>query len=218
MSRRWLVPVIVAMAILLLAGRVLSAWYVDYQWYAVQDATRLWWARAIDLSLLRGTAFLAAAAFAFLNLFAVRRSVRSLRLPRRISNLEFSEEVSARILNRSVVALSIVIGIAMALPHNDWMSVDLIRNGLPFGETDPYFRMDLAAWLYQLPLEVGTHTWALIALVTMTVLVFFLYALTPSLRWESGQLHVSGHVRRHFSLLAGALLLSAGLGLPAGCL
>jgi uncharacterized membrane protein (UPF0182 family) len=151
MSRRWLVLGLVAIAILLLAGRVLSAWYVDYQWYAVQGATRLWWVRAIDLALLRGTAFLVVSVFAFVNLFAVRRSVRSLRLPRRIGNLEFSEEVSARILNRSVIALSIIVGLAFALPHNDWMSVDLIRNGLPFGETDPYFRLDLAAWLYQMP-------------------------------------------------------------------
>ena len=212
MSRRWLVPVIVALAILLLAGRVLSAWYVDYQWYAVQGATRLWWVRAIDLALLRGTAFLIVSVFAFVNLFAVRRSVRSLRLPRRIGNLEFSEEVSARILNRSVVALSIVAGIAFALPHNDWMSVDLMRNGLPFGETDPYFRLDLGAWLYQLPLEVTAHTWAMITLVTMTVLVVFLYALTPSLRWEGGQFHVSGHVRRHLSILAGILLVLLAWG------
>jgi hypothetical protein len=212
MSRRWLVLGLVAIAILLLTGRVLSAWYVDYQWFAVQGATRLWWARAGDLLLLRGAVFIVVAAFAFANLFAVRRSIRSLRLPRRIGNLEFSEEVSARILNRSVVTLSIVIGILFAAPHNDWMSVELIRHGVPFGETDPYFRLDLGAWLYQLPLEASAHTWALIALLAMTLLVVFLYALTPSLRWEDGQLHVSGHVRRHLSALAAVLLVLLAWG------
>jgi uncharacterized membrane protein (UPF0182 family) len=212
MSRRWLVLVIVAIAVALLAGRVLSAWYVDYQWYAIQGATRLWWVRAIDLTLLRGSAFVLATVFAFLNLFAVRRSVRSLRLPRRIGNLEFSEEVSARILNRSVLALAIVIGLAFAAPHNDWMSVDLLRHGIAFGETDPYFRMDLGTWLYQVPLESTAHVWAMIALVVMTLLVVLLYALTPSLRWESGKLHVSGHVRRHLSVLAGVLLVLLAWG------
>ena len=206
-TRRWLVPGIVAVAILLLAGRVLSAWYVDYQWYAVQGATRLWWVRAVDLALLRGVAFAAVTAFAFANLFAVRTSVRSLRLPRRVANLEFSEEVSSRILNRSVLSLSIVIGVLAALPHNDWMSLELTRSGLPFGETDPYFRLDLAVWLYQLPLEASIHTWAMIVLLAMTLLVVFLYALTPSLRWEDGQFHVSGHVRRHMAVLAAALLV-----------
>ena len=75
------------LAILLLAGRVLSAWYVDYQWFAIQGATRLWWIRAIDLALLRGTVFAIVALFAFANLFAVRRSIRSLRLPRRIGRI-----------------------------------------------------------------------------------------------------------------------------------
>jgi len=207
MPRRWLVLVIVTIAILLLAGRVLSAWYVDYQWFAIHGAVRLWWIRATDLALLRGLAFVVVGLFAFVNLFAVRKSVRSLRLPRRVGNLEFSEEVSARILNRSVVALSVIIGILFALPHNDWMSVELIRSGIPFGETDPYFRLDLGTWLYHLPLETGAHVWAMIALLAVTLLVVFLYALTPSLRWEEGQLHVSGHVRRHFSALAAVLLL-----------
>ena len=207
MPRRWLLLSIVAIAIVLLSGRILSAWYVDYQWYAIQGASRLWWARATDLALLRGTAFLVVGLFAFANLFAVRRSVRSLRLPRRVGNLEFNEEVSARILNRSVAALAIVIGVVFALPHSDWMSVELTRTGIPFGETDPYFRLDLATWLYQLPLEAGAHVWAMIVLLAMTLLVVFLYALTPSLRWEEGQLHVSGHVRRHLSMLAGVLLV-----------
>ena len=212
MSRRWLVLGIVALAIVLLSGRVLSALYVDYQWYAVQGATRLWLVRAMDLSLLRGTAFLVAAAFAFANLFAVRRSVQSLRLPRRIGNLEFSEEVSAKILNSSVVTMSVVIGVIFALPHNDWMSVELIRSGIPFGETDPYFRMDLGAWLYQVAFESGVHTWAMVILLAIALLVVFLYALTPSLRWEGGQFHVTGHVRRHFVALAGVVLLLLAWG------
>lgn len=207
MSRRWLVLLILTVAAILLAGRVLSGWYVDHQWFALHGASRLWWVKAMNLGILRGAVFGAVAVFAFANLFAVRRSVRSLRLPRRIGNLEFSEEVSARILNRSAVMLSLAIAAVFALPHDDWMSIELIRNGLPFGETDPYFRLDLGAWMYALPLEHTAHLTAMIALVAIALLVVFLYALTPSLRWESGQLQVSGHVRRHLSVLAGVLLL-----------
>ncbi|HEX6314609.1 MAG TPA: UPF0182 family protein [Gemmatimonadaceae bacterium] len=211
-SRRWLVVLVATVAILLLAGRILSAWYVDYQWFAVQGAMRLWWVRAADLAILRGGVFAAVFIFSFLNLIAVRRSIRSLRLPRRIGNLEFSEEVSARILNRSAAILSVVVALAFAMPHNDWQSVELIRHGLPFGETDPYFRLDLGAWLYELPLESSLHVWALIALLAMTLLVVFLYALTPSLRWDEGRLHVTGHVRRHMSVLAGVLLILLAWG------
>ena len=186
-SRRWLLAGLAIVAALLLAGRLLSGWYVDYQWYAVQGAGALWRARAFDLVLLRAGAFGVAFLFAFANLFAVRHSVRSLRLPRRIGNLEFSEEVSARILNNAVLILAVVLGVALAAPHSDWTSVELIRSGQPFGETDPYFRLDLGTWLYRLPLEATLHVWALVALVVVTLLVVFLYALTPSLRWENGR-------------------------------
>lgn len=206
-SRRWLVIGLASVAVLLLLGRILSGLVVDYQWYADQGAARLWWVRLGNLVLLRAGAFAIATLFAFVNLIAVRHSVKSLRLPRRVGNLEFSEEVSARILNSSVLALALLIGAFLSLPHSDWMSLELIRHGLPFGETDPYFRIDLGAWLYALPLETSTHVWAMITLVAMTLLVVFLYALTPSLHWEGGRLQVTGHVRRHLFMLAAVLLL-----------
>lgn len=211
-SRRWLVSTIALLAVLLLAGRILSGWYVDYQWYAAHGGARLWLVRAIDFAILRGTAFVLATAFAFANLLAVRHSVRSLRLPRRVGNLEFSEEVSARILTGSALGLALVIGLLLALPHDDWMAVELVRNGQPFGETDPYFRLDLGTWMYHMPLEASVHLWAMIALVAMTVLVVFLYALTPSLRWDQGRLYVSGYVRRHLFALAVVLLLLLAWG------
>lgn len=207
MPRRWLVPAVATIAVALLAGRVLSGWYVEYQWYASQGAQRLWQVRAADLLMLRGSAFVLGFLFALANLMAVRHSVRSLRLPRRIGNLDFSEEVPARILNSTAVVVSLVLGLVLAAPHDDWMLVDLIRHGVPFGETDPYFRLDLSTWLYHIPLESTVHLWAMLALVGMTLFVTFLYALTPSLRWEQGTLYVSGYVRRHLFILGAVLLL-----------
>ena len=81
-----------------------------------------------------------------------------------------------------------------------------MRWGRPFREADPYFEYDLGFWTYWLPFETSLHVWSLIALLAATTVVVFLYALTPSLRWERGTLHVSGYVRRHLSLL-GALLI-----------
>ena len=79
--------------------------------------------------------------------------------------------------------------------------------GRPFGETDPYFGADLGFFVYWLPFETAVHYWAIVVLVSITVLVILLYALTPSLRWERGTLHVSAYVRRHFTILGAVLLL-----------
>ncbi len=205
--RRWIVATIAALAIVLVAGRVIAGWYVDYQWFASLGAADVWRVKAINMVLLRGTTFLTGTLFVFANLYTVRRSVVSLVLPRRIGNLEFGEEVPSRYLAGAVIVLSVLIGVLLALPHSDWMSLDLIWNGDRFGETDPYFQHDLAFWLYWLPLESAMHLRALIALLAVSLVVVFLYALTPSLRWEQGRLHVSGYVRRHLFTLGAVLLL-----------
>lgn len=209
-ARRWLLGAIVAIALLLLGGRALAGWYVDYRWYESLGAADLWQARSWNLFLLRGVTFLVGGVFVFANLFAVRASVASLVLPRRVANLEIGEEVPGRYLLLGVIGLSIVIAALLAIPHDDWMSLELIRHGARFGESDPYFQFDLAFWLYWLPLETTLHMWSLIALLTVTLLVLFLYALTPSLRWEGGRLHISGYVRRHLFALGACMLLLLG--------
>lgn len=211
MTRRsWLIGGVAAVAALLLVGRVVAGWYVDFLWYQALGALDLWRARALDLLVLRGTAFGVGTLFVFLNLYAVRHSVVSLVLPRRVGNLEIGEEVPSRYLLAVVVVLSVGLGLLLALPHGDWASVDLVRRGEPFRESDPYFQFDLAFWVYWLPLEAEFHLWSLIALLAVTLVVTVLYALTPSLRWEGGRLRVTAYVRRHFFVLGAALLLILG--------
>jgi hypothetical protein len=159
-----------------------------------------------NLVILRGLSALVATVFFFCNLYAVRHSVVSLVLPRRVANIEIGEEVPSRYLLFAVIGMSLLFGALLAFPQDDWAALALVRSGQPFRESDPYFEYDLGFWTYWLPFETSLHVWALIALLAATTVVVFLYALTPSLRWERGTLHVSGYVRRHLSLL-GALLI-----------
>ncbi len=85
--RRWFVGGAGAVvAILLLAGRALSAIYADYQWYEALGAGALWRLRAGTIAAIDAGAFVVAALFAFANLYAVRHSVVSLVFPRRVGN------------------------------------------------------------------------------------------------------------------------------------
>ena len=110
-ARRWIVVAVTATAFLLVLGRVLSGWYVDAEWYAALGAAELWRAKAANLVLIRGGLFLVGTLFVFGNLYAVRYSVQSLVLPRRVGNLEIGEEVPGRVL----VA---VVALAWSLKHN----------------------------------------------------------------------------------------------------
>src|SRR5687768_14967746 len=105
-----------------------------------------------------------------------------------------------------VAALSLLLGILLSIDQGDWSHLYLAVGGIPFGETDPYFHHDLAFFVYWLPVERSLYVWALISTLLVTAVVVFFYALTPSLRWERGLLHVSTYVRRHLTVL-GVLLL-----------
>ena len=199
--------VLAAAAIVLVLGRWSTGLYTDYLWYASLGATSVWRARVGTVLVLWVGSFAIASLFAFVNLYAVRRSVVSLVLPRRIANVEIGEEVPGRYLLIAACLVSCIVGIALALPASAWTRALLPRVGQSFGETDPYFGADVGFFVYWLPLEIMLHEWSVILLAVVIVLVIMLYALTPSLRWERGHLYVSAYVRRHFMMLGGVLMI-----------
>ncbi len=207
MTSRRVVFLALAAAALLLLGRWGAELYTDYLWFASLGAAEVWKARLEASTLLTVGSFLAAFLFAFANLFALRRSVVSLVLPRRIGNIEIGEEVPSRLLLLAVCLMSALIGAALTLPSELWSTALLARIGRPFVESDPYFGADLGFFVYWLPFETALHFWSVLVLVVVSVVVVTLYALTPSLRWERGTLYVSAYVRRHLTMLGGVLLL-----------
>jgi uncharacterized membrane protein (UPF0182 family) len=205
--RRWVLLALVGAAILLLAARAVAQIYVDYEWFDAAGALDVWRARAAYTLVMRLVSGLAAGLFIFANLYAVRHSVVSLVLPRKVANLEIGEQVSSRNLMLAVIVISVLLGGVLSLPPDDWTTFASAHWNVPFNESDPYFGADLGFFVYWLPFEQTLYYWTLIALLIVTALVVFLYALTPSLRWDRGRLYVSGYVRRHLTVLAGVVLL-----------
>ena len=208
-SRRWLMVVLGAAAVLLIAGRALAGAYADYLWYESLGAVALWRLRVKQTMALEVGSALGAGLFAFANLYAVRQSVVQLVFPRRIGDIEIGEEVSGRYLIGATVALSVILGVVLALPQDAWTTLFLARAGRPFQETDNYFGNDLGFFVYWLPFENMLWNWAFIAVVVVGGAVILLYALTPSLKWERRRFEASGYVKRHLTVLAGVILLMA---------
>jgi uncharacterized membrane protein (UPF0182 family) len=206
--RRAVIGTIAVAALVLLAGRWASQQYTDALWFDALGARDVWNARFVNGLALRLGSFLAASAFTFLNLYAVRQSVVSLVLPRRIANIEIGEEVPSRYLLIATALLSALIGSALTLSGDLWWVLLRARIGQPFGEADPYFGADLGFFVYWLPFETELYYWAMVMLLVVIGVVILLYALTPSLRWSRGALYVSTYVRRHFTMLGGVLLLA----------
>jgi uncharacterized membrane protein (UPF0182 family) len=207
-ARRWWLLAIGGIALALLAGRALSGAYSDYRWYESMAALPLWRARFATVTALRLASGAVATAFIFANLWAVRRTVVSLRLPRRLGNIEIAEEVPSRYLLAVAAAIALLFGALVTLPAETWTGFMLSRIGVPFNEPDPHFQSDLGFYVYWLPVERELYYWSVIAALLVTVLVIFLYALTPSLRWERGRLHISNYVRRHLVVLCAVLMMT----------
>lgn len=205
--RRWLGGALAAAALLLVLGRLLAAWYVEQQWYAALDASVVWRARVNAVATLRVGSALIAAGFVFLNLYAVRQSVVSLVLPRRVGNLDIGEEVPGGALLAVAAVLSALLGGLLSLSGDHWITFLLANDGRSFGETDPYFQSDLGFYIARLPFETVVYEWSLLLLGATSAAVVLLYALTPSLRLNRAGLYVSAYVRRHLTILGGVLLL-----------
>ena len=206
-KRRWLLLALAAAAILLLAGRAIAGAYTNFLWYESVGAGALWRTRIEATTILELGSALVAAVFAFCNLYAVRQSVVQLVLPRRLANLEIGEEVPGRYLIGAAATLSVILAALLTFPSSDWLSFVLARWGRLFSETDPYFGNDLGFFVYWLPFEMALWSWAFVLVIVVAIAVVLLYALTPSLRWRGGSLHVSAYVRRHLTVLGGVVLL-----------
>ncbi|HVT38494.1 MAG TPA: UPF0182 family protein, partial [Gemmatimonadaceae bacterium] len=209
-ARRWLFTGVAGLAFLMVLGRLFTGVYAEWRWYAAMGALPLYQSKLLHETILRGGAALLGFGFAFANLYAVRNSIVSLVLPRKLGNLDFSEEVPGRRLMALVVMLSIVLAVVLAIPQDDWVTLALAQRSIPFGERDPYQDRDFGFYVYDIPLERSLHVWAIATLLLVGAAVVFLYALTPSLRWQRGRLHVSTYVRRHFGVLTALVLLLVG--------
>jgi uncharacterized membrane protein (UPF0182 family) len=208
--RRWIAILVVALALALIVGRWSSTVYANWQWYAALGALPVYRSSLVHVFAWRAGATALAFGFAFLNLYALRRSIVSLVLPRRMGNIEIGEAVSPRLLLVFVTVSAAILGVLLSGPTGDWTTFALARIAEPFRDMDPYLDRDLSFVMAWLPFEFDLYDWAGRVLIVVTILIIVLYALTPSLRIRRGGIYVSAWCRRHLATLAalGILLLA----------
>ena len=183
-TRRWLIVLVGALALLIVVGRIVAEVFAEWTWYASQGALPLYQSMLAHQVALRGGAALIAFSFAFANLYTVRKSIVSLVLPRRLGNIELAEAVEGRLLTLAVLALSSLLAILLTIPEFSWTSLALARSAVPFNELDPYLDRDFGFYIYHLPFERSAYLWAVVTMMLVTLVVVALYALTPSYGWR----------------------------------
>lgn len=203
----WVILAVLATALLLLAGRALTALFVNHAWFAALNAEPVFREQIIDTVWLRGGLAVAGSLFAFLNLYAVRRTILAIAVPSRVGNVEFTAMLPTRRLIAYTIIASIMVGLLLATPFDDWTQLAMARHGMPFGERELYFERDLGHYVYWLPLEQTYYVWALLSTVVMVAIVIVLYALTRSLKVDGKRIVASTHARRHLTVLGSLMLM-----------
>lgn len=205
--RRWVIRIGLAAATLLVVGRLASVWLLESAWFSAMGLSALYQDMLVDRALLQGPAWALGTLFAWVNLRAVRQTIRAVAIPARVANLEMTAMLPARRLDLIIVALAILMGACLAWPLNDWTQVDRLRYGVPFKEIEGILGRDLGFYVYQLPLEETAYLWALSTVLVVALVVFVLYAMTRSLRLSGRKVVTTTHARRHFSVIGALLLL-----------
>jgi len=203
----WVIFAITATALLLLGGRAVTALVVDHAWFAALNAEPVFWEQIQDTAMLRGGLLVAGSLFAFLNLYAVRRTILAIAVPSRVANVEFTAMLPTRRLFAYTVAAAVLIGMVLVTPFDDWTQLAMARRGIPFRESEFYFQRDLGHYVYWLPFEQTLYVWALLSTVVMVALVIVLYALTRSLKVDGRRIVASTHARRHLTVLGSLMLV-----------
>lgn len=203
----WVILVVAATALLLLGGRAFTALVVDNAWFAALNAEPVFWEQMKDTVMLRGGLLLVGSLFAFLNLYAVRRTILAIAVPSRVANVEFTAMLPTRRLFVYTVVAAIGVGLLLVTPFNDWTQLAMARHGIPFMEREFYFQRDLGHYVYWLPLEQTLYVWALLTTIVMVAIVIVLYALTRSLRLDGKRIVASSHARRHLTVLGSLMLM-----------
>ncbi len=212
--RRWLVPIIIAAALVaLLLGR----------WWAVGTADRLW-AESLGVAETHGSiarlrtllflaALISAAVWCMGNLFVVHRSIGSVHIPRRLGNIEITEAIPRHYVSIGLGIFGLILAFAMSFEAwGWWYPRALAKAGTSLGLSDPVLQRDASYYLFALPWKRIIHGYATLLAAIMFGVSLILYMAVGAVRGVKRGVQVTDGARRHL----GALLAIFALALVWG--
>ena len=109
------------------------------------------------------------------------------------------------------IGVPVVIGLLTGLGASaQWQTYLLWRNGVPFGKTDPQFKMDLGFFVFTLPWLTFVVGYLSMALIIGVLVAAFAHYVFGGLHFSPGQRRTTSAARLHLSvLLAGIVIIRA---------
>jgi uncharacterized protein len=207
--------VLVALVILLFAGRWTATLLADRWWAAELSPAAA--AFLSDWHLLRLTldlcGCLVASAWFIGHLLLVYRAVGTVQVRRNVANLEFREALTPRALLTVAVLTGALLGIvAGAGTSGWWQEVTLAWEGVSYGVSDPLQGRDLGVYVGQLPVWQAAHSFMILLVLLALSGVAALYILVGAIRWIDRRPAINDHARAHLGWLLVVLALVLAWG------
>ena len=212
---RQVVALLVALGLLLFAGRWTAGLLTDRWWAetispAAVAFTTEWHFLRLVLEL---AGILIASAWFIGNLLVVYRAIGSVQISRHVANLEFREALTREILLATAVGIGVLLGIATGTGGASWAStVALSWRGVSFEVAEPVLGHDVGLYVAQLPLWRMLHAFALLLAGVGFLCCITLYGLVGALRISGGRPAINDHARGHLGWLLVALALALAWG------
>jgi uncharacterized protein len=208
-----LAPTLVILGVLIVLGLIASQLWTDVLWYQSVGFVQVFRTELITRAVLfvLGGALMAAAVASSLLIGYRSRPVYAPVSAEQAGLDRYRESIEPL---RRLVGIAVPGGLALfagSAASQQWQTVQLWLNRVPFGKKDPQFHLDIGFFVFTLPwlqFIVGFLTAVVFLAALAAVVTHYLYG---GLRLQGGGQRLTSSARVHLSVLAALFLLLRGV-------
>jgi uncharacterized membrane protein (UPF0182 family) len=196
----------------LIFGRAIARFYVDYLWHDALDRGDVFWGVIGAKFTLFAMFFLFFAVLACVNLFIADRTAPT-SFPANVHPyVERFHEVFGKRLRLVRYASALVFAVLVALPAvAQWQLWLLFRNSKSFGTPDPQFGADVGFYVFQLPFLTFLLDWMFVAVILVLLFTAAAHILNGGVVFVSPAPVIRNATKAHIAVLLAILaVLKAG--------
>ncbi|MFV0308718.1 MAG: UPF0182 family protein, partial [Desertimonas sp.] len=197
--------------VVLVFGRAVARFYVDYLWHDGLDRTDVFWGAIRAKVTLFAGFFGLFALLAALNL-AIADRLAPTRFPANVHPVvERFHEVFGRRLRVVRYAAAALLGVMVAVPTtSQWQSWLLFRNSRSFGRSDAQFGVDVGFYVFELPFLSFVLDWLFVAVALVLVITILTHILNGGVLFASALPSIRPATKGHVAVLLAVLAALKG--------
>jgi uncharacterized membrane protein (UPF0182 family) len=201
-----LILVGVLFLVVIVLGRALARFYVDYLWHEGLGRSDVFWGVIRAKATLFGMFFLTFVVLAGINLVIADRLSPS-RFPANTHPfVERFHEVFGHRLRLLRYGGALLLAVLVALPTtSEWQSWLLFRNSRSFNISDGQFNADVGFYVFELPFLGFVLDWLFIALILVLLLTVLTHVLNGGVVFASPMPSVRPATKGHIAVLLAVL-------------